>query len=269
MPSIMPLHFHGWFNGLVSFSICLLGLIVVHKLAERWRLHDSPGELKIHTTPTPRLGGIAMGLAILIGISIGGTSLFSRAGDVYLALVIIWITGLIDDLRGLSPEIRLTAQFIAGLVIAQTQWRLTITGNPILDALATCLFVVVFVNAFNFFDGADGLAGGVAAIVALGYVLLYTAREPSVGAAVSWSLLGSCVAFLILNFPPARIFMGDSGSTLLGLVVAFLGLDFYRAHHAIGTHIVLPIVFAGLPLMDFLLAVLRRLKNGRSPFAGD
>jgi len=265
----MTIHYHGWFNGLASFAVCAAMLPMVRYLAFRWQLHDVPGALKIHTTPTPRLGGVALGFALLSGMSIGGTGLFAPALDLYLALLLLWITGLIDDLRGLSPVIRLTAQCAAGLLIAQTQWGLVIAGNRVLDTLATCLFVAVFVNAFNFIDGSDGLVGGVSAIVGLGYILLYSDRMASVGAAVSWSLFGACLGFLLFNFPPAKIFMGDSGSTVLGLMIAFLSLDFYRVHHSIGTHWLLPLVFAGLPLMDFILAVLRRLRKKVSPFAGD
>jgi UDP-GlcNAc:undecaprenyl-phosphate/decaprenyl-phosphate GlcNAc-1-phosphate transferase len=266
---MIPVHFHGWFNGLTSFVVCVTMLPIVCQLAARWQLHDPPGPLKLHTSPIPRLGGIALGLALIAGISIGGTGLFSQALYFYLALVLIWITGLADDLWNLSPWIRLTAQLVAGLLISQTHWRIQVFGNPILDAVATCLFVAIFVNAFNFLDGADGLAAGVTGMVGLGYILVYTNRAASVGAAVAWSLFGTCLAFLLFNFPPAKVFMGDSGSTVLGLLVAFLSLDFYRVHQALGTHLLLPLVFAGLPLMDFVFAVFRRLRNGVSPFSGD
>jgi UDP-GlcNAc:undecaprenyl-phosphate/decaprenyl-phosphate GlcNAc-1-phosphate transferase len=261
--------FHGWFNGLVALFICAGTLPAVRSLASRWNLHDSPGGLKIHTVPTPRLGGISMGLALLAGLSIGGAGLFLHALDIYLAMFLLWGTSLIDDLENLPPTIRLFIHCIVGLLVARTQWCLALTGNPLLDAALTCLFVMLFVNAFNFFDGADGLAAGSAALVSLGYVLLYTSRAPSVGAAVAWSMLGTCLGFLVFNFPPAKIFMGDSGSTVLGFLIAFLGLDFYRVHHAVGTHLLLPLVFAGIPLLDLLLAVFRRLKKRMSPFAGD
>jgi len=262
-------HLHGWLSGLAAFTVCMLMLPLVRRLAMRWGLTDAPGALKIHAVPIPRLGGAALCCALLTGISIAGTALFSPAVDFYLALVLIWTFGLIDDLRSLPPQIKLVAQFAAGLLLARTQWELIISGSSILNAAATCLFVAVFVNAFNFFDGADGMAGGVAGIIGLGYVLLYANQEASVGRAVAWSLLGSCAAFLLFNFPPAKIFMGDSGSTVLGLVVAFLGLDFYRAHRGSGAHLLLPLAFAGLPLLDFFLAVFRRIRKGSSPFAGD
>jgi UDP-GlcNAc:undecaprenyl-phosphate/decaprenyl-phosphate GlcNAc-1-phosphate transferase len=264
-----PLHFHGWFNGIVSFGVCVLLLPVVLHFAIRWDLRDLPGILKPHSLPTPHVGGVAMGVALIVGVSIGGAGLFAPAFLIFAALLLVWLTGLIDDVKGLTPAVRLAAQFLAGFLMSQTQWRLTVFGNNLLDTLLTCGFVMLFVNAFNFFDGADGLAAGVVGVSSLGYALLYSARAPSVGAAVSWSLLGACLGFLLFNFPPARIFMGDSGSTVLGFLLAFLGLDFYRVHHAIGTHLLLPLIFAGLPLLDLFLAVFRRLRKGTSPFMGD
>jgi UDP-GlcNAc:undecaprenyl-phosphate/decaprenyl-phosphate GlcNAc-1-phosphate transferase len=265
----MAMPFHGWFNGLVAFLTCAGTLPVVRSLAARWNLHDHPGELKIHAVPTPRLGGVSMGLALLVGLSIGGAGLFLHAWGIYLAMFLLWGTSLIDDLKTLPPATRLVVHLIAGLLMANTQWCLTLFGNHVLDAAFTCIFVMLFVNAFNFVDGADGLASGGAALVGLGYVLLYTSRAPSVGAAVAWSMFGTCLGFLLFNFPPAKIFMGDSGSTVLGFLIAFLGLDFYRVHHAVGTHLLLPLVFAGIPLLDLVLAVFRRLKKRVSPLAGD
>jgi UDP-GlcNAc:undecaprenyl-phosphate GlcNAc-1-phosphate transferase len=269
IPSTFAFHLHGWFNGLTALLICVGTLPFVCHFAKVWRLHDLPGELKIHTVPTPRLGGVAMGLALLAGLSVGGTGLFTPALGIFLALLLLWVTSLIDDLRGLSPSIRLLVHLAAGLLVSQTPWALSLFNNHFLDSIATCFFVMSFVNAFNFFDGADGLAAGVAATVSLGYVVLYSARGASVGDAIAWSLLGACLGFLLFNFPPAKIFMGDSGSTTIGFLLAFLGLDFYRVHHALGTHLLLPLVFAGLPLLDLFLAVFRRLRNGASPFAGD
>ena len=210
-----------------------------------------------------------MGSAILAGTSIGGRGLFSHALLVFLALVIVWVVGILDDLTSLPPVLRLAAQLIAGLLVAQTQWRIVASGNALLDSLLTCLFVVIFVNALNFFDGADGLLAGVTSVVCLGYIVLYSTRGPSVGAAISWAMLGGSLGFLLFNFPPAKIFMGDSGSTVLGFLVAFLGLDFYRVHYTIGTHWLLPIAFAGLPLLDLCLAVVRRVRKRASPLLGD
>lgn len=110
-------------------------------------------------------------------------------------------------------------------------------------------------------------------MIALAYILVPGVALGSVGYALAWSLLGACAAFLVFNFPPAKIFMGDSGSSTLGLCVAFLGLDFIAAksanNPAASTLLIFPLLLAALPVVDAFLAILRRLQSGRSPFQGD
>ncbi|MFZ0883486.1 MAG: MraY family glycosyltransferase [Candidatus Acidiferrales bacterium] len=130
------------------------------------------------------------------------------------------------------------------------------------------------VFAFNFLDGADGLAAGVTSVIAFAYILFPGASLGAVGYALAWSLLGASAAFLVFNFPPAKIFMGDSGSSALGFSVAFLGLDFIGAKSANSTTaaptaLIFPLLVAALPLADAVFAILRRLESGRSPFQGD
>jgi UDP-GlcNAc:undecaprenyl-phosphate/decaprenyl-phosphate GlcNAc-1-phosphate transferase len=125
------------------------------------------------------------------------------------------------------------------------------------------------VVADNFLDGADGVAAGVAALIAAGYIALPTHFLSGLGFLFAWSLLGACVAFLFHNFPKARIFMGDSGSTVLGFCIAFLSLDFCRARPDVKLAVAFPLIVAGFPLLDAALAVLRRLRRGSSPLYGD
>jgi UDP-GlcNAc:undecaprenyl-phosphate GlcNAc-1-phosphate transferase len=169
------------------------------------------------------------------------------------------------------PPFRLLAQIGGALLLYFGGWRLPFSSSAALAIVAQCLFVIVFVNAFNFLDGADGLAAGITAVIALGY-----AAMPGVGLsvlcyAVAWSLLGACVGFLVFNFPPAKIFMEDSGSTVLGFSAALLGLDLMGSGGggvATGS-MVFPFLIAGLPPLDALVVVTRRVTKGRSPFRGD
>ncbi len=259
----------GWIAGATALIVGIIMLPIIRAVAARLHLYDSSGPLKIHTQPIPRLGGAALTLALMAGMLVSGISVFPSWATFSLALATIWATSLVDDLRGLSPRVRLAAQLGAAFLLWQSGWRLPISGSTALDLAATCLFVAIFVNAFNMLDGADGLAGGVAGIVALGYIVLFRGAVTSLGSVVAWSVLGSCMGFLLFNFPPAKIFMGDSGSTVLGFVIAFLGLDFYHSHNVPSPRLLVPLVFAGLPLLDVLFAVLRRLRKGASPFAGD
>ncbi|MFZ0523345.1 MAG: MraY family glycosyltransferase [Candidatus Acidiferrales bacterium] len=129
------------------------------------------------------------------------------------------------------------------------------------------------VFAFNFLDGADGLAAGVTSVIAFAYILFPGGALGPIGYALAWSLLGASAAFLVFNFPPAKIFMGDSGSSALGFSVSFLSLDFIASKGANATAaptaLIFPLLVAALPLADAVFAILRRLESGRSPFQGD
>lgn len=259
-----------WLPGATAFSLVVTALPILRRLASRWQLYDLPGQLKIHDQPIPRVGGVALTFALVTSALASGVSFSAHRTAFYLALAVIWATGLIDDFLSLSPWIRLSGQFGAALLFCQLGgWQLPVSANVPLNVAATCLFITIFVNAFNFLDGADGLAAGVAAMIGLGYILLSEKTGTPLGGVIAAALLGSCLGFLVFNFPPAKIFMGDSGSTTLGFVVAFLGLDFCRAKNGVGRELLLPLVFACLPLLDFFLAILRRLRRRVSPFAGD
>lgn len=186
----------------------------------------------------------------------------------YVPLVLVWAAGLLDDLMGLSPWVRLIVQAAAGALIWHSGWSLPIAYEG-WSLLATVLFIVAFINALNMLDGADGLAAGVSAMISLGFILSTSLQVDAWVRALEFSLLGSCISFLLFNFPPAKIFMGDSGSTVLGFVVAILSLNFYRQKSASHVALLVPILFAGVPLLDAACAVVRRLRRGVSPFVGD
>jgi UDP-GlcNAc:undecaprenyl-phosphate GlcNAc-1-phosphate transferase len=253
--------------GAISFALVLAAVPAVMRVCSKFGLRDSPGPLKIHTRPTPRLGGIAILLAICGGISLDARS----AIDVYFvaALGLIWAVGIVDDLRDLPPTLRLSAQALGGVILWYGGWRVPLLNSGPLGLAALCLYVIMVVNALNFMDGADGIAAGVTAVIAMGYITLPGASLTQFGPLLAWSLLGACVGFLIVNFPPASIFMGDSGSTLLGFCVAILGLDFWRTQGTTPSAQLFPFIVAGLPLLDALFAVLRRLRRHTSPLRGD
>jgi UDP-GlcNAc:undecaprenyl-phosphate/decaprenyl-phosphate GlcNAc-1-phosphate transferase len=140
-----------------------------------------------------------------------------------------------------------------------------------LDACRDTQFIENFqqVISNNFLDGADGLASGIAGIIGATYALVSWPVGDRLAPTVAWTLAGACTAFLLFNFPPARIFLGDSGSTVLGLCIAFLSLSFYRAPFTVGPRLLFPLVVAGIPLLDVALAVIRRIRGRASPFFGD
>jgi UDP-GlcNAc:undecaprenyl-phosphate GlcNAc-1-phosphate transferase len=259
--------------GSVAFFLCAMVVPIVRRLCHRWRLLDSPGPLKIHSQPIPRMGGVTIMLAIFFASCCVGFRPALQAWPFFAAMALIGATGLVDDVRNLSPLFRLAAQVAAAIMLWSGGWRLSALENTlrgeVFGLVAVCVFVVALVNAFNFLDGSDGLAAGVAGIIAAAYVALPGAAGDPFAVAVAWSLLGASAGFLLFNFPPANIFLGDSGSTVLGFGVAFLGLDFYRSGSAISTRWFFPFFVAGLPLLDALLAVIRRLRSRGSPVYGD
>jgi UDP-GlcNAc:undecaprenyl-phosphate GlcNAc-1-phosphate transferase len=253
----------------MAFVVALLVIPLLTIIARRWNLFDPTGPLKIHSQPVPRVGGLALMLALLIG-----TAVF-RAGHpvpviFYVALAWVGVTGFIDDIRGLHPATRLLTQVGAALLLCSGGWQVPLFHASALNVATACLFLVTSINAFNFLDGSDGVAAGATALIALGYLLIPNGTGHShFGGALAWVLLGSCLSFLLFNFPPASIFMGDCGSTTLGFVTAFLGLNFYRAADSSSPQILLPLMLSGFPFLDLALAVLRRLRKRVSPFSGD
>jgi UDP-GlcNAc:undecaprenyl-phosphate GlcNAc-1-phosphate transferase len=233
-------------------------------------LYDSIGPLKIHSKPIPRLGGVAITLAFAAGTSFSGHLSQVHVSPFFAALILIWAAGLIDDIRSLSPTLRLAAQVGGAVLLWFGDWRLPWLIGPV-NLVASCVLMALFINSFNFLDGSDGLCAGVTGIIAAAYLIFPGFTLSLLGTTVAWSLLGVCFGFLIFNFPPAVFFMGDSGSTVLGFGIAFLAFDFYRAN-ALGEHrlaLAFPLLTAALPLLDGILAVLRRLHSRHSLSLGD
>ncbi len=257
-----------WATFVAAFGVCAVSLPFIRALAARSQLFDSSGPLKIHTAPIPRLGGIAITLGLMT-VFITARQLGKPLLAFVVSLLVLWLTGLIDDLRSLSPAIRLVAQLASALLLCQAAWPPLLPGPRLLNLAIGALFVGVFVNAFNFLDGADGVAAGVALVIAAAYIVTGTGQPSRPGSLLAWGLAGSCLGFLLFNFPPATIFMGDSGSTVLGFTVAYLSMDFYNTTVPPARNLLVPLVFAGLPLLDFFLAVLRRWRKRASPFLGD
>src|SRR6185437_8091990 len=254
-----------------AFVLTALLMPLLIRLANRCQVLDFPGRLKIHARPIPRLGGVAVALA-LVSIPFLYHPLEIRAELPFVvSLVLIWASGLLDDIRGLSPIPRLAAQIVAATLLWTAGWRVPVPLGAAPSLILTSLFVIFFVNAFNFLDGADGVSAGVAGIIAIAYAIFPGAAGNPFSSGVAFSLAGACAGFLLFNFPPAKIFLGDCGSNVLGFVVAFLALDFWRSQPVAVTvpALLFPFLLCALPLLDAALAIIRRLRLLTSPLAGD
>lgn len=244
---------------------------------------DLPDARRIHTTPTPRFGGLAIATAVL------GTAWLARALPgpaaqldprpllgLTCAAVPILALGIADDLRSVSPWVKLVLQSCAALVLTAFGYGIPLLTNPFGEPLQlgalnlpfTVAWVLVVTNAINLIDGLDGLASGVVAIACAAlwcaarlhadfYVMFFAAL-----------MMGACAGFLRWNFPPARVFMGDTGSQFLGLTLAAVSLLENRKGTAAAT-LLLPLVAMALPLADSTLAFLRRLAHRQPVFRGD
>lgn len=284
---------------LISAALCYLITPIVRAQAVRFGAVAGVRERDIHSTPTARWGGVAMWAAmaftfLIVGnLPLVGKSVGQEAQGIFLAATAIVVLGMADDRFELDALTKLAGQiFAAGILLVygiQILWlpiNGVITLPPSIGQLVTVLIVLVVINAVNFIDGMDGLAAGIVAIsgiafFAFAYLLAVDygfsrAGAPSLITAV---LVGICLGFLPHNLSPAKIFMGDSGSMLLGLLlsVSAITLTGQVDPNAISAEklgptllpLLLPFAVLAIPFLDLLMAVSRRVGAGKSPFAPD
>ena len=284
---------------LISAALCYLITPFVRKFAIRFGAVADIRSRDIHTLPTPRWGGVAMWLAmtftflIVNNLPLVGKSFGHETQGIFLAATFVVLLGMADDRFQLDALTKLAGQALAagilliyGIQILWVPINGVITLPASIGQLVTVLIVLVTINAVNFIDGMDGLAAGIVAIAgiaffAFAYLLAVDygfsrAGAPSLTTAV---LIGVCIGFLPHNAHPAKIFMGDSGSMFLGLLLAAASITLTGQidPNAISAEklgptllpLLLPLAVLAIPLADLVLAVLRRLKAGKSPFAPD
>jgi UDP-GlcNAc:undecaprenyl-phosphate GlcNAc-1-phosphate transferase len=249
----------------VSLGLCRLLI----RLAPKLGLVDLPGERKVHTQATPRGGGLAIYLALVVGAFSLGQGLLAELVPGLVAGFLIVVLGLVDDLHPLPWRLRLGVQIYvaAGVVLGWYADR----GWPF---HATAIFwLVAMINALNMLDNMDALSAGVAWIAACGFAIAWMVRSESSAvwrdAVPDLILMGALSGFLYFNWPPARLFMGDAGSTFLGL---FLGLESLKL--VAGQDLTLqtgamPVFILAVPCYDMTSVVILRLWQGRSPFHAD
>jgi UDP-GlcNAc:undecaprenyl-phosphate GlcNAc-1-phosphate transferase len=254
-----------------AFGISYLLTPRVRDLALRFRLVDLPSDRRLHSIPIPRLGGIAVFAAFHAACVLGyllteGTTIASSIDIEWwraftfgsLALLVL---GIVDDIKGLSWSAKLLGQVAIGVgVFAFGVQMNRIQGIDLplaLNMAATVVWFLVFINAFNLIDGMDGLAGGLACLAAMGMAGAAFLRGAPGDALVFLALMGACLGFLRYNFHPASIFLGDSGSMFLGFTLAALALT-TSTKGSVVTTLAVPLLAAGVPIFDTLLAVWRR-----------
>lgn len=283
----------------ISALICGGLTYYVKRLAEKLKFFDQPSPRKIHPSPIPRLGGVAIVITFLV-VTIGyifashrltfGTQKFFMVDEkligLLLGLIILLILGVIDDIRGVGPLKKLFWQTVAALVVVAFGVSISFLRLPfgehlnlsdpqisfflfghnfsmaILADLVSVFWILLLINTFNFLDGLDGLATGISVISSLAIFFLSLSLGQDASALLALIIAGTAVGFLPWNFNPAKIFLGDSGSMALGYLIAVLAM-------ISGGKLATSFLVLGIPVLDVGWVVLRRLFKGKSPFVAD
>lgn len=275
------------------FTMLLLAAIVsflvtpfAQRLAFLIGAVDQPDPRKIHRAPTARTGGIAVMLgfcapwAVLYLLDNQVVRMFQQQERTFLFLIAcglaMFALGFADDILNLNPRVKLTFQAGVAVVMYFGGFQISELSNPFTAAIPlgwfslpfTVLWIVGITNATNLLDGMDGLVAGVAAVMALSLAMINILGGNVLVALLTFSLAGAALGFLPFNFTPARIFLGDSGSLFIGIMMAGIStLSFFKA--ATATLVLIPLLLFALPLFDTTQVVIGRLRRGQHPFSPD
>ncbi len=230
---------------------------------------------RMHNKPIPRMGGLGIFLSFLISFLIFG-EVDTELRGILIGAVIIVILGIVDDIKALRALPKFAVQIIAAVIVVAHGCRIEqFLGWELpqwLSYTATVIWIVMITNAVNFIDGLDGLAAGVSAISAgtmlVVALMLVPEHNATLSALVLAALLGGCIGFIPYNFNPASIFMGDTGSTFLGFMLASVSVFGLFKTYAVISFAV-PFLVLGLPIFDICFAVIRRVAKGQSPMHAD
>ena len=255
-------------------------------LGRRIKAVDRPGVRSVHKSPIPRIGGVAIFIATMTFI-VMVVFLNNAVGEAFRAFrmqlvtllclaLFIFLIGLVDDLKGLSARYKFLAELVAAITLCVAGVRIdniTLTNQWVISlggfgCVLTVLWIVGVTNAVNLSDGLDGLAAGIAAIACMVIAIFSLNRQDVVMAVFMLALLGSLSGFILLNFNPAKIFMGDCGSLFLGFIIAASSVMCVAKSTAL-VGLALPALALGVPIFDTLFSMLRRFLERRSMFAPD
>lgn len=260
---------------LTCFIVSLSAVPIITYLSEKFGIVDLPDVRKIHQGKVPLLGGLGIFIGYIAAVMVVG-EYSSRIIFYLVGSIIIVITGVIDDVRAMTAIPKLVGQIAAATVIiffAGIRFEITSDfflwiNHPAVSIFLTYLWIVGVTNALNLIDGMDGLAGGIS-FIALGAIAIAAQMKGlEIYFLISLGLMGSILGFLRYNIPPAKIFMGDTGSLFLGFNIAVLSLV---VSHKSGTvlSVLIPLLFISLPVFDTLLAICRRLIQRKNPLSPD
>ena len=255
-----------------SLTVALLATPFLIRLARRLDFLDYPSALKIHASPTPLLGGLAVFAGFVVGL-IAGVAFFAPAlGQDLVGILVggalVVGLGLVDDKRGLSPSHKLAGQIVAAILFLILSRNATILTGSNWDILVLVFWIVGLMNAVNFLDAMDGLCAGISFISASAFLAIAMLSGQMTSAVVALALMGGLLGFLRYNWSPARIFLGDAGSMFNGFILACLGILFARGSPS-SSYLLVPILILSYPIFDISFVTLVRLREGRKVYVGD
>lgn len=274
---------------LLAFIVSFMATPWSIKLAHKINAIDVPkDDRRMHKIPMPKLGGVAVIAGFLVSLVyivfvmvIEGTiDIFDPSDEyckkligVFLGVVIITITGLVDDIKDLKPWQKLLGQVIAAMVVVGFGVTIDQVDIPVLNQIGfskelsviiTIIWIVGITNAINLMDGLDGLSSGISLIACLSLLIIFALNGSSIISLVMvTALIGALVGFLPFNFAPAKTYIGDTGSNFLGFMLAIISILGVAKTYTLAV-IVLPILVLGLPILDVIWAIFRRIKKGKS-----
>jgi UDP-GlcNAc:undecaprenyl-phosphate GlcNAc-1-phosphate transferase len=248
----------GWVVALAAFVVTLALTPVAILVARSTGTMDRPGELKEQTRAVPYLGGVAVFAGLAVGVA--GTR-----PSVLLPLAVALVIGVADDRFSLPAPVRLVGELAVGALVVTT---CPVHAPGWLAAVALVPLTVLLVNGVNLMDGLDMLAGGFGAVAALGFAVILASPLSGSGRLTAIALVAALVAFLVYNRPPARIYLGDGGSYLLGTALTVLVARSWEPDAATSVGL-LSLVLVAIPSAEVAFAVVRRLRGRRSILAGD
>lgn len=262
---------------LVTFIASALLVPIAKKVAVHIGAIDIPNERKVHTKPTPRFGGLAIFAAFLLGYMLYAPS-STQMLSILIGGFIIFLTGMIDDIKTIKARYKLIMQIIAAVIVAVygkllfnriDMFGINIELPGILNYIVTIFFVVGITNAINFIDGTDGLSSGISSIYFLTIAIIAVILNKFNGLDIILSLimLGATLGFLLHNFPPASVFAGDSGSNFLGFMIGVISLIGFKS--ATISSLIIPLLVLAIPITDTLFAIIRRVLKGENIATAD
>jgi UDP-GlcNAc:undecaprenyl-phosphate GlcNAc-1-phosphate transferase len=252
--------------GITALICAMLMTPLVRRLAVRIGIVDAPSHRKIHTAPVPLLGGAAIYVAFVTALLIFGDLFFVREFiAILLSATLVSLFGLADDRWVLHAYPKLLGQAVAAGILLLGGVQVQLVTHPWINACITLVWVIGITNALNLLDNMDGLSSGVATVCAAFFLLLAAQSGQILVSALAAALIGACIGFLRYNLNPATIFMGDTGSLFIGLVLAVIGIKLRFPTNSIVVTWMVPVCVLAFPIADTLLVTISRLRRHKNP----